>query len=90
MNPSAATRQLMHRLKTVVSAAFSLVLLATSASVLAAQEIQGLPGPTRLASQSLRPYWHVFIAYSIAILLVFGWVISIARRLRDVEERLGK
>ena len=38
----------------------------------------------------LRAYWHVFIAYSIAIVLVVGWVISIGRRLRDVEERLGQ
>jgi CcmD family protein len=31
----------------------------------------------------------VFIAYAIAILLVLGWVISIAKRLKDVEDRLG-
>lgn len=36
-----------------------------------------------------RAYWHVFIAYAIAILLILGWVISIARRLRRVETRLG-
>lgn len=41
-----------------------------------------------LAQQSLRPYWHVFIAYAIAIVLVLGWVVSISRRLKDVEERL--
>ena len=43
-----------------------------------------------LGRQTLgRPYWHVFSAYAILWLLVFGWVISIVRRLRRVEERLG-
>lgn len=41
-----------------------------------------------MARQSLRPYWHVFIAYAIAIILVLVWVVSISRRLRDVEDRL--
>jgi CcmD family protein len=36
-----------------------------------------------------RPYWHVFAAYAIAVLLVAGWVISIARRLGRIERRLG-
>lgn len=36
----------------------------------------------------LRAYWHIFIAYAIAIVAVGGWAVSIARRLRDVERRL--
>ncbi len=45
---------------------------------------------TPLGQQSLgRAYWHVFAAYAIVWLLVLGWVISIVRRLRRVEERLG-
>ena len=45
---------------------------------------------TALGQQTLgRPYWHVFAAYAIVWLLVLGWVISIVRRLRRVEERLG-
>ena len=45
---------------------------------------------TVLGRQTLgRPYWHVFSAYAILWLLVLGWVISIVRRLRRVEERLG-
>lgn len=64
------------------------LLVALSAAELWAQS-QGVPA-TGLGSQSLRPYWHVFIAYTIAIVLVLGWVISIGRRLRDVEERLGQ
>jgi CcmD family protein len=39
---------------------------------------------------SFRPFWHVFVAYAIAWLLVLGWLISIARRLGRVEERLGR
>ncbi|MDA0328871.1 MAG: CcmD family protein [Gemmatimonadetes bacterium] len=66
--------------------ACALFLLATAA--VGAQEIQGLPRPTALASQSLRPYWHVFAAYAIVITLIGGWAISIGRRLRDLEDRL--
>ncbi len=45
---------------------------------------------TPLGQQTLgRAYWHVFVAYALVWLLVLGWVISIVRRLRRVEERLG-
>ncbi|MCH7890642.1 MAG: CcmD family protein [Gemmatimonadetes bacterium] len=45
---------------------------------------------TVLGRQTLgRAYWHVFAAYAVVWLLVLGWVISIVRRLRRVEERLG-
>tara|TARA_B100001123_G_scaffold19809_5_gene22045 strand:+ start:1727 stop:1981 length:255 start_codon:yes stop_codon:yes gene_type:complete len=44
-----------------------------------------------LARQTLGlPYWHVFIAYAVVWLLIAGWVISIARRLSEIEKRLGK
>jgi CcmD family protein len=42
-----------------------------------------------LGSQNLRPYWHVFVAYSVAWLLVFGWLFSVARRLTRIERKLG-
>jgi len=46
---------------------------------------------TPLGAQTLgRGYWHVFAAYAIVWILVLGWVISIVRRLRRVEERLGE
>lgn len=61
-------------------------LLAVAATPAWAQEA-AMPA-AGLARQSLRPYWHVFIAYAIAIVLVLAWVVSISRRLRDVEERL--
>jgi uncharacterized membrane protein YhaH (DUF805 family) len=69
--------------------ASSAVLLAVTTVVAGAQEMPGLQSPTPLAGQGMRPYWHVFAAYAIAIVLVIVWIASIARRLRDVEERLG-
>ena len=43
-----------------------------------------------LGSQTLGPaYWHVFVAYAIAWLLVLGWLIAMFRRLGRGEERLG-
>lgn len=56
---------------------------------LSAQEIAELPG-SQLATQGLgRPYWHVFIAYAIAIGTVFFWVVSIGRRLSQIEKKIG-
>jgi CcmD family protein len=39
-------------------------------------------------AREMRHFWHVFIAYAIAWILVFGWLLSILRRLRRVEEKL--
>jgi len=72
----------MNRLESAILA-LALVLLPLAPEVVAAQSAAGEIG-------GLRAYWHVFIAYTIAIALVLGWVVSIARRLRDVEERLGR
>lgn len=66
------------------SVAAPFLLLAVSFSAAAAQS-SGAAGVG-----GLRAYWHVFIAYTVVILLVLGWVISIGRRLKDVQERLGK
>lgn len=68
-------------------------LLAALAPLLA---LLSLPGPvaaqaTDLASQTLgRGYWHVFIAYAAAWVLVFGWTVAIGRRLARVERRLER
>ncbi len=35
-----------------------------------------------------RPYLFVFLAYAIAWALIFGWIISIARRLRSLERKI--
>ena len=72
------------------SAVVLFLLLAASPFLagVGAQEMQNLPQAGELAVQSLRPYWHVFIAYALAIVLIGGWAVSIGRRLRDVEDRL--
>ena len=67
----------------------------TAAFVLGISLLQASPlwaqAGTPLGQQTLgRAYWHVFTAYAVVWLLVLGWVISIVRRLRRVEERLGK
>jgi CcmD family protein len=64
------------------------LVVVLSAATVATQQAGALPQPTATAPQSLRPYWHVFVAYAIAIVLIGGWAVSIARRLRDVESRL--
>jgi len=85
MNDRHASRTL--RLVLAVGMVLALAaLLVGDASPLLAQET-GLPG-TRVAGQNLRPYWHVFAAYTIVITLIGGWAFSIARRLRSLEERL--
>ncbi len=38
--------------------------------------------------REMRHFWHVFIAYAAAWILLLGWVASIVRRLRRVEEKL--
>lgn len=82
-------RDTMHRLKNAAAASLVLILFAVVTPALSAQEISGLP-PSTMGEQSLRPYWNVFIAYAIAIVMVLGWVISIGRRLKNVEEKLGE
>jgi CcmD family protein len=41
-----------------------------------------------LGAQTMRPYRFVFIAYAVAWILVFGWVVSVARRLSQLARRL--
>jgi CcmD family protein len=55
-------------------------LLAADATTLLAQGGGSVP--------SLRPYWHVFLAYAAAWLLILGWVVSIARRLGRIERTM--
>ena len=66
---------------------FGLVLLVAALVPLAA-------GPLGAQAESLgqqglgRAYWHVFLAYAIAWVFIFGWIVSIARRLGRVERSL--
>lgn len=52
--------------------------------------LDGQVPASQMAAQSLKPYWHVFIAYAIAIAMMLGWVVSIARRLARIEAQLGE
>jgi CcmD family protein len=79
----------MPRFVIVIRRAALVALAWLWAAPLGAQEAMNNLQPTAFGAQSLRPYWHVFIAYSIAILLILGWVLTISRRLRDVEQRLS-
>lgn len=62
--------------------------------LLAAVAIPVFAGPLsaqaeELASQGLgRAYWHVFVSYAVAWVLILGWIVSIARRLGRVERSL--
>ena len=44
------------------------------------------PLAAQVTGGSLRPYWHIFIAYAVAWICVLAWLIHIARRLRRVTE----
>ena len=67
----------MNRILVLVAALVLLFLLSPEV----AQAQSGLPAPGSMASQNLRGYTHMFIAYFLAWALILGWVISIARRL---------
>lgn len=64
-----------------------LVLLAAlAASLVFSAPLIAQVGTEVLAQQSLRPYWYVFIAYAVAWLLLLGWMFSIGRRMRGLED----
>jgi CcmD family protein len=66
------------------------VLAALALMTLTALPAVAQADPDPLGTRGLgRPYLHVFLAYSVAILFIGGWVISIARRLARIERRLA-
>jgi CcmD family protein len=66
----------------------TVVMSLVGALPLLAQQ-SALPGDSGLGAESLRPYHFVFLAYALAWILVFGWVVSIGRRISKLSERLG-
>jgi CcmD family protein len=46
-----------------------------------------LPEPSA-PPRTMRAYWHVFAAFTIAWLLLFGYVVSIGRRFRALEREV--
>lgn len=71
------------RLRSLASTALTLLITLAGAATVYAQ----LPGEA-LATQNLRPYQHVFIAYAVAWLLIFGWLVWVGRRLARLERSL--
>ena len=72
--------------KRVLLAVAGLIVLAFLPGLLSAQ---GVADPQTLASQNLRGYTHMFIAYFLCWAVIIGWVISIARRLGRLEKTLS-
>ena len=64
------------------------VILVVTLFIIFASTASAQVEPGALAQQSLRAYWHVFIAYAIAWALIFGWVVSLARRLGRAAREL--
>lgn len=63
---------------------------ATGAPLAAASgEASGLPVPSG-PPRTLRAYWHVFAAFTIAWLLVFGYALSLGRRFSKLEREIGR
>ena len=46
--------------------------------------LPAVPAPPR----TLRAYWHVFTAFTVAWVLLFGYVVVLARRTRRIEQEL--
>ena len=67
-----------------------IVALSSGVLLLAAVDLGGQEIGSQMATQSLKPYWHVFIAYAIVIVMILGWVVSIARRLARIEAQFGE
>ena len=80
--PGPRSDRSMRRLVPFVGLALVAVLACVVPADLVAQET---PTATRL---EMRHFWHVFIAYALAWIILFGWVLSILKRFRRVEERL--
>ena len=77
----------MQRFKKSLIGSLPALLLATTATVVGGQETV-LPGDL-LAQQSLTASRLVYVAYAIVIVLIMVWAASIAKRLGEVEARLG-
>jgi len=43
----------------------------------------------RPAERTLRPYWHLFVAFALAWALLFGYALSLGRRFGRLERELA-
>jgi CcmD family protein len=70
---------------------FRTALLLVAALLLLAflPEVVGAQTNPAAANPQMRHFWHVFAAYAIAWTGLFGWLLSIVRRIKRMEDRLG-
>jgi len=86
----------LHRLAAVLAASLALALppaarASAQSAPPAAVAAQTAPLPGEQASappRTLRAYWHVFIAFGLAWLFLFGYAISLGRRFRKLEREV--
>jgi len=91
----------LHRLAAVIVAAFALSLTPSTApasaqgappATAAAAQPAGsgaLPGDQLSAPpRTLRAYWHVFIAFTLAWLFLLGYALSLGRRFAKLEREV--
>jgi CcmD family protein len=46
--------------------------------------------PTEVLPLSMRPFYHVFAAFGLAWLLIFGYAVSVRRRLASLEREVER
>ncbi len=73
---------LLNPMRFLLSCLLAVIALSLAPGLLEAQAPAG--------ARQMRHFWHVFAAFGIAWILVFGWAVSIARRLARVEEKLNR
>lgn len=62
---------------------------AMSAGTATQSPVGALPQRTP-AERTMRGYWHLFIAFAVTWLLLFGYVISLGRRFGSLERQLER
>ena len=79
----------MNRLRILAAAMAAAALLSISTPTLAQDTSTGLPG---VASQprTLRAYTHVFVAFGVAWVLLFGYTVYVGRKFGQLEEELKR
>ena len=86
----------LSRLAAAIAAALTLASAPASpataqAAAPPAAVVQGAPLPGAQAPappRTLRAYWHVFIAFGLAWVFLFGYALSLGRRFRNLEREV--
>ncbi len=72
-----------------VGATLATANVAVTATVAQEGTASGLPERAP-APRTLRAYWHLFIAFAVTWLLVFGYALTLGRRFGRLEEELRR